>query len=96
MPVHCPGGEIGRRRRLKISRRKACGFDPRPGHHLAYKAKCVMRFLLCGFLAQLVEHFLYTERVGGSSPSGPTTMAYSPDVQHVSGHQISQGAATRV
>jgi hypothetical protein len=27
-----PGGGIGRRSRLKIYRRKACGFDPRPGH----------------------------------------------------------------
>ena len=27
-----PGGEIGRHARLKISCRKACGFDSRPGH----------------------------------------------------------------
>ena len=27
----------------------------------------------CGRLAQLVEHLVYTERVGGSSPSAPTT-----------------------
>ena len=26
-----------------------------------------------GRLAQLVEHLVYTERVGGSSPSPPTT-----------------------
>jgi hypothetical protein len=26
-----------------------------------------------GRLAQLVEHLVYTERVGGSSPSAPTT-----------------------
>ncbi len=30
---HRPGGGIGRRSRLKICRRKACGFDPHPGHH---------------------------------------------------------------
>ena len=29
----CPGGEIGRRRGLKIPRRKACRFDSGPGHH---------------------------------------------------------------
>ena len=27
---------------------------------------------ICGRLAQLVEHLVYTERVGGSSPSPPT------------------------
>ena len=26
----------------------------------------------CGRLAQLEEHLVYTERVGGSSPSSPT------------------------
>ena len=30
--AHCPGGEIGRRRGLKIPRRKACRFDSGPGH----------------------------------------------------------------
>ena len=30
------------------------------------------RFLEGGRLAQLVEHLVYTERVGGSSPSAPT------------------------
>ncbi len=30
----CPGGEIGRRRGLKIPRRKACRFDSDLGHHL--------------------------------------------------------------
>jgi hypothetical protein len=29
-----------------------------------------------GRLAQLVEHLVYTERVGGSSPSAPTTQRY--------------------
>ena len=29
-------------------------------------------FLSSGRLAQLVEHLVYTERVGGSSPSSPT------------------------
>ena len=30
-----------------------------------------------GRLAQLVEHLVYTERVGGSSPSAPTTFPKS-------------------
>ncbi len=29
-----PGGGIGRRSRLKIYRRKSCGFDPHPGYQL--------------------------------------------------------------
>lgn len=33
----CPGGEIGRRRGLKIPRRKACRFDSGPGHQKALK-----------------------------------------------------------
>ena len=32
-----PGGEIGRRRGLKIPRRKACRFDSGPGHHLIFQ-----------------------------------------------------------
>lgn len=28
-----PGGEIGRRRGLKIPRRKVCRFESDPGHH---------------------------------------------------------------
>src|SRR3546814_20368613 len=32
--LECPGGEIGRRRGLKIPRRKACRFDSGPGHQL--------------------------------------------------------------
>jgi hypothetical protein len=31
------------------------------------------RFPHVGRLAQLVEHLVYTERVGGSSPSSPTS-----------------------
>ena len=31
-----PGGGIGRRSRLKIYRRKSCGFDPHPGHSAKY------------------------------------------------------------
>ena len=31
-----------------------------------------------GRLAQLVEHLVYTERVGGSSPSPPTTTSHRP------------------
>jgi hypothetical protein len=33
----CPGGEIGRRRGLKIPRRKACRFDSGPGHQQVSK-----------------------------------------------------------
>ncbi len=29
-----------------------------------------------GRLAQLVEHLVYTERVGGSSPSAPTILNF--------------------
>ena len=29
-----PGGEIGRRKGLKIPRLRSCGFESRPGHHL--------------------------------------------------------------
>ncbi len=32
----CPGGEIGRRRGLKIPRRKACRFDSGPGHQTLF------------------------------------------------------------
>ena len=32
LDIYCPGGEIGRRRGLKIPRRKACRFDSGPGH----------------------------------------------------------------
>ena len=31
----CPGGETGRRRGLKIPRRKACRFESGPGHQIA-------------------------------------------------------------
>ncbi len=30
----CPGGEIGRRRGLKIPRRKVCRFESDPGHQI--------------------------------------------------------------
>ncbi len=36
--LECPGGEIGRRRGLKIPRRKACRFDSGPGHQLKIPA----------------------------------------------------------
>ncbi len=36
--LNCPGGEIGRRRGLKIPRREACRFDSGPGHHHRIKA----------------------------------------------------------
>lgn len=32
--VTCPGGEIGRRRGLKIPRRKVCRFESDPGYHI--------------------------------------------------------------
>ena len=32
-----------------------------------------------GRLAQLVEHLVYTERVGGSSPSAPTMASLAPE-----------------
>src|SRR5436190_20353310 len=37
LPLHRrPGGGIGRRSRLKIYRRKSCGFDPHPGHSFEF------------------------------------------------------------
>ena len=42
---------------------------PRRSWHRARTARC-------GRLAQLVERFLYTEDVGGSSPSAPTTPSF--------------------
>ena len=51
---------------------------------------CIMRGTVAqarapkaGRLAQLVEHLVYTERVGGSSPSPPTIF---PDKQMAGGH----------
>gem|GEM_PF-1193808 len=43
----CPGGEIGRRRGLKIPRRKACRFDSGPGHQLKIPSvyKALARFV---------------------------------------------------
>lgn len=42
MSCECPGGVIGSRNRLKIDRRKACGFDSHPGHwELFEKIQCV-------------------------------------------------------
>ncbi len=43
----CPGGEIGRRRGLKIPRRKACRFDSGPGHQLKIPSvyKVLARFI---------------------------------------------------
>ncbi|SCU87772.1 hypothetical protein CNECB9_4760005 [Cupriavidus necator] len=40
----CPGGETGRRRGLKIPRRKACRFESDPGHHR--KIKELQHFLI--------------------------------------------------
>ena len=36
-PLRCPCGEIGRRIRLKIERRKACWFESGQGHHFRSK-----------------------------------------------------------
>ena len=47
-----------------LPRPRGCGRDRRPGR---------------GRLAQLVEHLVYTEGVGGSSPSSPTNGAPRDD-----------------
>ncbi len=47
-----PGGEIGRRRGLKIPRRKACRFDSGPGHHRILEP-CIFKQLIFN---QLVEN----------------------------------------
>jgi hypothetical protein len=43
----CPGGEIGRRRGLKIPRRKVCRFESDPGHQILKTAA----FLAAIFIA---------------------------------------------
>gem|GEM_PF-4146363 len=49
-----PGGEIGRRRGLKIPRREACRFESDPGHH-TFNAASLQRSCRCGFF--MVEVF---------------------------------------
>ena len=60
--VYRPSGVIGSRNRLKIDRRKACGFDSHLGHpHFNFAP-----------LAQLVEQIPLKDKVEGSIPSGRT------------------------
>ena len=51
------------------------GFHKRASAALTLRGKTLNPALsrAAGRLAQLVEHLVYTERVGGSSPSPPTT-----------------------
>ena len=48
-----------------------------------------------GRLAQLVEHLVYTERVGGSSPSSPTTAQVGETTAHSCRPPPSAGSAAR-
>ncbi len=52
----------------------------RSGMALTLETQCATSFPghaeIAGRLAQLVEHLVYTERVGGSSPSPPTIANY--------------------
>src|SRR5580704_11257849 len=43
-------------------------------HRRLYRLACRANWGAPGRLAQLVEHLVYTERVGGSSPSPPTSL----------------------
>src|SRR5260363_108569 len=78
-----PGGEIGRRRGLKIPRRKACRFDSDPGHQpypvklSEYLSTKNLRRLLRNFgsLAQLAERQTLHLMVIGSSPIRPTNQS---------------------
>ena len=54
----------------------------RPRASRALMGACARR-LPSGRLAQLVEHLVYTERVGGSSPSSPTTPLWQCDRRKV-------------
>src|SRR4030088_2631319 len=54
-----------------MSKSATADFDPAvPGAPLPNRG--ILLDLPAGRLAQLVEHLVYTERVGGSSPSPPT------------------------
>lgn len=57
-----PGGEIGRRRGLKIPRRKACRFDSGPGHH-GCSAMVLARF------PHSISRVPYSARLGTVSPT---------------------------
>ncbi len=81
---YCLDGEIGRHKRLKISRfNRRAGSIPAPGTILKYNWSilCVIglpthvsenSIFQYGLLAQLVERLPYTQNVGGSRPSQPT------------------------
>ena len=43
----CPGGEIGRRRGLKIPRRKVCRFESDPGHQILKTAAFLVAVFYC-------------------------------------------------
>ena len=43
----CPGGEIGRRRGLKIPRRKVCRFESDPGHQILKTAAFLAAVFYC-------------------------------------------------
>src|SRR5215204_2987155 len=62
-------------RRKELLRRRSGG----PARPVARSAACALDLMFLfgreGRLAQLVEHLVYTERVGGSSPSPPTKVA---------------------
>ena len=49
-----------------------------------------------GRLAQLVEHLVYTERVGGSSPSPPTIAPELPDLRNITRRAIVAALALSV
>jgi hypothetical protein len=54
------------------------GFSSGPLRKLAGQACAWHGLFFVGRLAQLVEHFVYTEGVGGSNPSPPTIQKSSP------------------
>ena len=62
--MYCDGGEIGRHKRLKISRSRACRFDSGPSHQAAP-------------VAQWSEQRTHNPLVLGSSPSGSTISGVS-------------------
>src|SRR5690606_18424872 len=52
-------------------------------------------FRMSGRLAQLVEHLVYTERVGGSSPSAPTIPQFARQFSGAKLHANKDGRARR-
>src|SRR5471030_1109760 len=55
-------------------------FEPVIAHHFSAVSDLRCGVPRSGRLAQLVEHLLYTEGVGGSNPSSPTTLFKSERV----------------